>query len=67
MGKLITLYKYLLKRWKEPSTHAAIASICMGLSVQLPDSSINAWFTTLGVVFGGLGIFVKEGIPETSI
>ena len=67
MGKLITLYKYLLLRWREPSTHAAIASIFMGLSVHLNDSAINSWFTTLGVVFGALGIFVKEGIPETKL
>jgi hypothetical protein len=28
--------------------------------MQLQDAAIGHWFTVLGLVFGGLGIFVKE-------
>jgi hypothetical protein len=67
MGKLITLYKYLKLRWREPSTHAALAAICLQLHVSFPQASVDNWFTTFGIVFGALGVFVKEGKAESNV
>lgn len=67
MGKLLYLFRYLRERWREPSTHSALSAICLSFGVQLPESVIGHWFTVFGLVFGALGVFVKEGAPETKL
>ena len=61
MGKFITLYKYLLLRWREPSTHAALAAVCLQMGIQLNDGMIGSWFTVAGLAFGAAGVLQKEG------
>ena len=67
MGKLITLYKYISARLKEPSTHAAIASVLATFHIMYPDAAVTDWLTVLGLVFGSLGIFIKEQPAETKV
>jgi len=65
MGKLIYLFNYVKGRWSEPSTHAAICSVLVMAGMKVPEGIISDLLTALSVVFGMLGVFVKESQPET--
>ncbi|MGZ8927128.1 MAG: hypothetical protein ACXW03_01590 [Methylobacter sp.] len=63
LGKLL----YIFNRLREPSSHAAIAAMLAMFGQTLP---LGAWETLVNggaVVFGILGVFAKEGKPETVV
>lgn len=61
MGKFL----YLFKRLREPSSMAAISSFCAMMGINSED--MNNYWQIATVVFGGLGVFIKEGQPETQV
>jgi hypothetical protein len=67
MGKILTMFIILRKRLREPSSMAAISAVMMSVGVQVDQGVIHDWMTALGIVFAGLGVFVKEKEPETRI
>ncbi len=64
MGKILTAWNYLQGRFNEPSTHAAISGMLMLAGVNVDAGVAHNAIVSLGVVFGCLGIFVKESKPS---
>lgn len=58
---------YIFRRLREPSTHAAIAGLLAVFGQNIPDATWNSIVNGLAVLFGVIGVFVKEGKPETDI
>ncbi|MFA5670657.1 MAG: hypothetical protein WC967_15575 [Balneolaceae bacterium] len=67
MDKILTAFIMLKRAWYEPSTHAAISSICATTGISLNDSLIGHIFTVLAIPFGIAGIWLKEAKPLTEI
>jgi len=63
LGKLL----YIFNRFKEPSTHAALAGMLGMLGVNIPDQQWSVAINGLAVLFGVLGVFVSESAPKTKI
>ena len=61
MNKIINIFNYLQARWQEPSTHAALAAVCVKLHIMLPYAAISDWFTVASIFFGAMGVLQKEG------
>lgn len=58
---------YIFKRLREPSTHASIAALLALFGQSIPDEKWNAALNGGAVLFGILGVFVKEAKPETNV
>jgi len=67
MGKILTAWIYLSARLREPSSQAALSAVFLSIGMQYPAGLVQSWLTTLGLGFGVMGIFVKEGKAETEI
>ena len=61
MGSLLGAWSYFMARINEPSTHASISSLLMMAGLQLDSGIVHDSLTAMGVLFGMLGFFVKEG------
>ena len=60
MDKLIKAGEFLVERLKEPSTHAALATVCLTLGTQLNVGAFDSFLNIGGILFGTLGFFVSE-------
>ena len=60
MDNILGVWGYIQSRLAEPSTHASIASLLTLAGLQLDTGTVHDALVALGVVFGGLGFFVKE-------
>lgn len=67
MSEYIGKMLYIFKRLREPSTHAAISSMLALWGVNIPDATWSTIINGLAVLFGLMGVFVKEGKPETVV
>lgn len=67
MDKILGVWVYIQARLAEPSTHASIASLLTLAGLQLDTGVIHDALVTLGIVFGGLGFFVKEAKPLSTV
>jgi len=63
MGKILGAWGYLQARLAEPSTHASVASLLTLAGLNLDAGVVHDALVVVGVVFGGLGFFVKEAKP----
>ena len=66
-SKLVGKSLYVFRRLREPSTHAALAGLLAVFGQSIPDHTWNSVVNGLAVIFGVVGVFVKEGKPETDI
>lgn len=66
-SKLVGKTLYVFKRLREPSTHASLAALLALFGQSIPDQTWNTIINGLAVIFGVVGVFVKEGKPETHI
>jgi hypothetical protein len=61
MGKIV----YIFQRLREPSSHAALASLVAFFGISEADfSKFESWAV---LAFGLIGVFVKEAKPETKV
>lgn len=60
MGTLTNVATYIAGRLKEPSTHAALSAVFVTIASSVQSGDVNNWVTLLSVVFGALGVLVKE-------
>lgn len=67
MERLMATFKFLKKKWNEPSTHASLSVLCTSAGVQLPDTTIGHVFVIGGVAFGALGIWFNEAEAKTEV
>ena len=67
MEKILGMYVYILHRCKEPSTHAALSALATSAGLNVESGFLHNLLILIGVAFGGMGFFVKEGKPETVI
>lgn len=67
MDKILTAFIMLKRAWYEPSTHAAISSLCGTLGVTLNDSLIGNILIVASIPFGIAGIWLKEAKALTEI
>jgi uncharacterized membrane protein len=58
---------YIFSRLREPSTHASLAALFALMGQQIPDSTWTTIINGLAVIFGIVGVFVKEAKPETHV
>lgn len=58
---------YIFHRLREPSSHAAIAGLLAVMGQQIPDETWNHVVNGLAVLFGIVGVFVKEAAPQTKV
>jgi len=63
MDKLLGAWGYLQARLAEPSTHASVASLLTLAGLNLDTGVVHDALVVIGIVFGGLGFFVKEAKP----
>jgi len=63
MDKVLGFWIYFQARLAEPSTHASIASLLALAGLNLDVGVVHDGLIALGVLFGGLGFFVKEARP----
>ncbi len=63
LGKILLVYS----RLREPSSHAAICGLLALVGVNIPDATWSTVVNGLAVVFGILGVFIKEGKAETQV
>ena len=61
MDKLLGFWNYIQLRLAEPSTHASISSLLALAGLNLDAGIVHDVLIALGIAFGGLGFFVKEG------
>jgi len=67
MGKILTAYIFLAARLREPSTNAALTGVFLSIGFEYPTGLVQNWLVGLGIVFGLMGVFVKEGKAETEV
>lgn len=60
MSKLLELMQFIAARLKEPSTHAALASVGAVAGMHLSDATLSNAATGLSIACGLMGMFVKE-------
>lgn len=58
---------YIFDRLREPSSHASITAFLVLLGIHVPDATWNSVINGLAVLFGVLGVFIKEAKPETKV
>ena len=61
MEKVISVYKFIMDRWSEPSTQASLSAMFLAAGIHFPDTTISYVLNSLGIVFGVVGVFMKEG------
>lgn len=59
-GKIISVFSFMANRFKEPSSLAALSSVLALGGVQMEAGTLQDIATTASVVFGGLGVVMKE-------
>ena len=62
-GKLL----YIFNRIREPSTQASISAMLAMFGQTIPAGAMHTIINFGVVVFGILGVFIREGKPETVI
>jgi hypothetical protein len=62
-GKLL----YIFNRLREPSSQASIAGMLAMFGQTIPAGAMQTIINFGAVVFGIMGVFVREGKPETAI
>ena len=67
MEKILGAYLYVAERLKEPSTHAALASLFMMAGINVESGWPHDVATLIAVAFGAIGFFVKESKPLTKV
>ena len=67
MERLMGAFLYARARLQEPSSLSALSSVCVIIGIHFDVIAFNDWITTLGLIFGMLGFFVKEGQPVTRV
>ena len=67
MEKILGMYVYMLNRCREPSTHSALCALATSAGLSVESGFLHNILILVGVAFGGIGFFVKEGKPETVI
>jgi len=63
VGKLL----YIFERLQEPSTHASLAALFALFGQSIEPGTWQTLMNGGAVIFGMIGVFVKEGQPETVI
>lgn len=58
---------YIFKRLREPSTHAALASLFVLAGSQMPNEAWDSVMNGLAILFGIVGVFVAESKPVTKV
>lgn len=64
MSKLLEVLKFITNRLKEPSTHAALASVGAVAGMHITDSTVSNVATGFSIVCGLLGMFVTESAKQ---
>ena len=67
MEKLFSAILYMKRKFAEPSSHAALASVCQLAGINLDTGIIHDVVVVLSIGFGGAAFFLNEQKPLTQV
>jgi len=67
MSKLLAIWNFIYARIQEPSTHASISALLGIAGLQLDTGVIHDGMVALSLIFGAIGIVIKEYKPDPTV